>query len=59
MRKIPRDPFEPDVTLPPERTWALRSSACPPDRPREGADVFDVFSRNVRAGLSGVPYRAW
>ena len=59
LRRIPRDPFEPDTSIPAARTWGLRSYASPPDRPQPGADVFDVHSKVSGIGLDGVPYRQW
>lgn len=51
LRRMPRDPFGED--------WGLRSYASPPDEPKQGKDVFDVYSRSEGVGLNGVPYREW
>jgi len=53
LRRIPKDPFTE------EGKWGLRSYASPPDDPREGEDVFDVFTLAAGKGINGRPYREW
>jgi general secretion pathway protein G len=59
MRRIPRDPLNPDTTLAPEDSWGLRSYASPPDDPQPGDDVYDVYTQSSKVGLDGTPYRSW
>jgi general secretion pathway protein G len=59
LRKLPRDPMAPASIAKAADTWGLRSYASPPDDPRPGADVFDVFSKATGTGLDGTPYRQW
>ena len=59
LRRIPRDPFASDAELAAAATWGKRSYASPPDEPKEGDDVFDVFSLATAKGINGRPYREW
>ena len=58
LRRLPRDPFAP-ADLPAAETWGLRAYDSPPDQPRAGKDVFDVFSRSERLALDGSKLKDW
>jgi general secretion pathway protein G len=59
LRRIPRDPFNSEAGIPAAATWGKRSYASEPDEPREGSDLFDVFSQARGKGSDGRPYRDW
>lgn len=58
LRRIPRDPLA-DPSRPAARSWGLRSYDSAPDAPREGKDVFDVYSLAEGQALDGSNYREW
>jgi len=58
LRRLPHDPFAPNELAAAE-SWGKRSYASPPDDPREGEDVFDVYTLAAGKGINGRPYREW
>lgn len=59
LRRIPRDPMANDPSLTAAASWGKRSYASPPDEPKEGDDVFDIYTKAPGNGINGRPYREW
>lgn len=59
LRRIPRDPLAQSADMPAEKTWGKRSYESRPDSPREGSDVFDVYTLSTAIGINGIPYKEW
>jgi general secretion pathway protein G len=58
LRRVPRDPLA-DPARPAALSWGLRSYDSAPHAPREGKDVFDVYSLAEGRALDGSAYREW
>src|SRR5450830_1902379 len=59
LRRIPKDPFAENSLKDDSAGWGLRSYSSTHDRPEEGDDVFDIYSKSEAVGLNCVPYREW
>lgn len=63
LRRIPLDPMQPvnpvNNTNGVISNWGLRSYASDANDPREGDDVYDVYSLSKQVGINGSPYANW
>jgi len=64
LRRIPRDPMALRQATDPfllkqRHDWGLRSYESDADEPKEGKDVFDVYSLSPQLGTNGIPYAKW
>jgi general secretion pathway protein G len=59
LRRMPRDPFSVDAEKAAADTWGKRAYSSPPDEPRDGEDVFDIFTLATGKGINGRPYKEW
>lgn len=59
IRKIPRDPMTNYPDRSPAQTWGTRSYDSDSDSPREGVDVYDVYSLSLEKGVNGTSYNTW
>jgi len=61
LRRVPADPLAPNdgTTRASYETWGLRSYDSGPDEPKEGTDVFDIYSKSDDTALDGTAYKNW
>lgn len=59
LRRLPADPMYEGKEINPASTWGKRTYDSDADNPREGSDVFDVYSMSNQKGLNGIPYNLW
>ena len=59
LRKLPADPMFIGTYQSAAETWGKRSYESDADAPREGVDVYDIYSLSEEKGLNGTFYRQW
>ena len=63
LRRIQLDPMQPVNAINNVNgvisNWGLRSYASEANDPREGDDVYDVYSLSKQVGINGLPYANW
>ena len=58
LRRVPHDPLAP-AKRDDEGGWGVRAYDSTAQNPRDGEDVFDVYSHARGKGLNGIAYREW
>lgn len=58
LRRVPRDPFA-DPSIAAEQSWGLRSYLSEANKPKPGADVYDVYSLSTQQALDGTWLKDW
>ncbi|MBC3874899.1 type II secretion system protein [Undibacterium flavidum] len=58
LRKIPADPML-DNEQSEQATWGLRSYDSDTQNPRDGVDVYDIYSTSEKVSLNGQAYKKW
>lgn len=59
LRRLPPDPMFEGRIETAVQTWGKRSYESSAEAPREGRDIFDVYSFSKRKGLNGIAYDQW
>ncbi|WP_188567763.1 type II secretion system protein [Undibacterium terreum] len=59
LRRVPRDPMNPDTTVSDTESWGTRCYSSEADDPKQGENVYDIHSMSEKEGLNGVVYSKW
>jgi general secretion pathway protein G len=59
IRRIPRDPMNPNTSISEAESWGIRSYTSEANNPQPGDDVYDIYTTSTKVGLNGVPYNKW